>query len=80
VVATAVGGVPEIVENETSALLTAPNDPPAMATAIGRLLADLELGSRFKRNSKALVVKNHSPQSYVRSLIQIYQNVIEVRR
>jgi glycosyltransferase involved in cell wall biosynthesis len=80
VVATTVGGVPEIVENETSALLTAPNDPPAMAKAIGRLLTDVELGSRIKRNSKALVVKNHSPQSYVRSLIQTYQNVIEERR
>jgi glycosyltransferase involved in cell wall biosynthesis len=80
VVATAVGGVPEIVENETSALLTPPNDPSAMATAIGRLLNDFELGESLRKNSRTLVLENHSPQRYVRSLIQTYLTVIEGRR
>ena len=80
VVATAVGGVPEIVENETSALLVPPNDPSAMATAIDRLLTDFELGSRMKKNSQALIGKNHSPVLYAKSLIQTYRNVIEARR
>lgn len=80
VAATAVGGVPEIVENETSALLTAPNDPSAMATAIDRLLKDLALGARLRRNSAELVVKNHSPQRYVQSMIQTYSNVVEGRK
>ena len=80
VVATAVGGVPEIVENETSALLIPPNAPAAMATAIRRLLKDSELGARLKKRSAELIVKNHSPQRYVQSLIQTYSSVIDGRK
>lgn len=43
VVATAVGGVPELVEHEASGLLVPPRDPKAFADALGRLVADAEL-------------------------------------
>lgn len=79
VVATAVGGVPEIVENEMSALLTPPKNPSAMASAIDRVLNDVALGTRLKRSSAALIVKNHSPQEYLRAMIQTYSNVIDSR-
>ena len=79
VVATAVGGVPEIVEDKTSALLVPPRDPTAMANAIDRLVKDFELGARLSRNAAGLVAKNHSPQQYVRELIQTYSTVFEQR-
>ncbi|MGI9185286.1 MAG: glycosyltransferase family 4 protein [Solirubrobacteraceae bacterium] len=40
VVSTAVGGIPEILEDGRTALLVPPRDPTALATAIHRLLAD----------------------------------------
>lgn len=40
VVATAVGGIPDIVRHGETGLLVAPDDPEAAATAIGRLLGD----------------------------------------
>jgi len=40
VVATAVGGVPEVVEDGTSGLLTPPGDAGALAAAVARLLDD----------------------------------------
>jgi glycosyltransferase involved in cell wall biosynthesis len=76
IVATAVGGVPEIVENEESALLVPVNDPAALAAGIARLLADAELGRRLTRNAAEIVSKNHSPEEYVRSLIAIYDEVM----
>lgn len=79
IVATRVGGVPEIVEDEKSALLTPSNDPPAMARAIDRLLKDFELGTRLKRKAAELALENHSPERYVGSLVQTYSNVIEGR-
>src|SRR5207248_7230096 len=68
IVATAVGGVPEIVENEESALLVPANDPAALAAAIVRLLTDADLGRRLTMNAAETVSKNHSPEEYVRSL------------
>ncbi len=79
VVATAVGGVPEIVQNEKSALLVSPNDPPALATAIDRLLHDQNLAGRLTKEARELVVRNHSPERYAGSLIEIYRGVIARR-
>lgn len=72
VVATAVGGVPEIVENGESALLVAPRDIQAMASAIGRVLADAPLARRLASNASGLVRTRHSPAAYARSVTEIY--------
>ena len=65
IVATAVGGVPEIVENEVSALLVPESDPAAIAVALAALLTDKELSRRL------------ATEDYARSLIEIYREVID---
>jgi glycosyltransferase involved in cell wall biosynthesis len=47
VIATAVGGVPEIVHEGENGLLVPPNDPVALAGAIRRLFADDDLRRRL---------------------------------
>jgi glycosyltransferase involved in cell wall biosynthesis len=47
VVATRVGGVPEIVVDGENGLLVAPNDPTAFTAALARLLADDDLRARL---------------------------------
>jgi glycosyltransferase involved in cell wall biosynthesis len=76
IVATAVGGVPEMVEDNVSALLVAPNDPRAMAGAITRVLTDRELAERLAANASVLAATRYSPETYVRSLIEIYRGII----
>jgi glycosyltransferase involved in cell wall biosynthesis len=79
VVATSVGGVPEIVENDVSALLVPAADPTGLASAIARLLADKELAQRLTENAATLVANLYTPENYVRSLVKIYREVIEAR-
>jgi glycosyltransferase involved in cell wall biosynthesis len=79
IVATAVGGVPEIVADEESALLVPPNNPQALAAAIDRLLQDSALAQRLTTVASALVAREHSPETYARSLIRLYQEVVEQR-
>ncbi len=76
VVATAVGGVPEMVEDERSALLVPARDPRTFAAALARLLTDKELAQRLAANSSSLVATRYSPETYVRSLVEIYRGVI----
>jgi len=76
IVATAVGGVPEIIENNESALLVPPNDPPSLAAGITTLLTDKDLAQRLARRAATLVDTQHAPESYVRSLVEIYREVI----
>jgi glycosyltransferase involved in cell wall biosynthesis len=47
VIATAVGGIPEIVENEKSGLLVEPQNPAALAEAIFRLYRDTPLRAQL---------------------------------
>jgi glycosyltransferase involved in cell wall biosynthesis len=78
-VATAVGGVPEIVENETSALLVPSNNPSSIATALAVLLTDKILAQRMATNAARLVEAHHNPEDYAQSLIEIYCEVIDRR-
>lgn len=76
VVATAVGGVPEMVADEESALLVPARDPRAMAAALARVLTDGRLARGLAANASALVTTRYSPETYVRSLLGIYREVI----
>jgi glycosyltransferase involved in cell wall biosynthesis len=48
VVATAVGGVPEIVRDGENGLLVPPGDPAALTAALRRYLGDAELQRRLR--------------------------------
>jgi glycosyltransferase involved in cell wall biosynthesis len=53
IVSTNVGGVPYLLEHDHDALLTPPNDAPAMAAAIRRILTEPGLAEKLSRNARA---------------------------
>ena len=55
VIATAVGGVPEVVRDGENGLLVVPRDPAALAAAIARFFADDELRARLAAAAPASV-------------------------
>ncbi len=76
IVATSVGGVPEMVENDQTALLVPASDPQAMADAIARVLNDEQLAQRLAASASTLSAFRFSPESYVRSLIKVYREAL----
>jgi glycosyltransferase involved in cell wall biosynthesis len=79
VVATAVGGVPEMVENNESALLISPNDHRELADAIARVLTDKAVAERLTTNAASLIDTRFTPENYVRAVVKIYRGVLEAR-
>lgn len=73
VVATAVGGVPEIVAHEESALLIEPGDPVSMSAAMARLLTEPELAQRLTARGYELILDRHQPEARTRQLVEIYR-------
>jgi glycosyltransferase involved in cell wall biosynthesis len=58
VVATDVGGVRDVVRDDDTGLLVAPEDPAALAAAIVRVLTDDALADRLRRSAFALVAEH----------------------
>lgn len=72
VVATNVGGVPEMIENGRTGLLVPPRDPVALGEAIARLLTDHPLADILARAGHDFVHANFSLDEMVRAISAIY--------
>ena len=72
VAATAVGGVPELVTPARTGWLAEPSDPPALAAALRRLLANPEQCRDFGREGRRRVVRDFS----LGAMVSRYQEVL----
>lgn len=83
VVATAVGGVPEMVVHERTGLLVPPHDPAALGAAIARLLTDHPLADTLARAGHDFVHAHFSVEHMVTAVERIYEEgaaVVAARR
>jgi glycosyltransferase involved in cell wall biosynthesis len=72
VVATRVGGIPEIVTHQETALLIEPGDVPGMSAAIASLLEDQVLSQRLVERCREWILRHHSPAARVHKLLGLY--------
>lgn len=75
VVATAVGGNPEAIEDGVTGLLVSPGDPAALASAIERLLVDPDLRTRLGEAAQRLVAEKFSIESMMAQMTDMYLDV-----
>lgn len=76
VVATNVGGLPEIVEDGVTGILVPPKDPDALAEAAIHLLRDPELRRRLGRAARDRVVSEFSIERVVEQTLKVYERVL----
>ena len=74
IVASNVGGIPEMIEDGVSGLLVPPHDPAALADAIARLLLDHPLADTLARNGHDVVHERFSAELMVRTVEDIYDD------
>lgn len=72
VVATAGGGVPEIIEDGISGLLAPMNDAPALAAAMMKLLSDPEFARKIGKGGRARVDSHFTIQQTARRMEQVF--------
>ncbi len=75
VVATAVGGIPEIVTDGESALLVPPGDPARMAEALHAVLTSPGLAERLAARGREIAAARHSPEARVRAICDVYREL-----
>lgn len=76
VVATAVGGIPEIAKDQEQALLVPPGDSAAMARAIDVLLSSPETRDKLVTAARTLAATRYSPGQRARELVALYGSVL----
>lgn len=74
-VATAVGGIPSLVDDGGSGLLVPASDPPALAAALERLAGDRDLAQRLGGEARRVVERDHSPAAVAAAYADIYAEV-----
>jgi glycosyltransferase involved in cell wall biosynthesis len=76
VVATSVGGVPEVVVDGQTGLLVPPGDLVALQDAIIRLLGDPALRQALERRARELAVRRFAVDVWASRLRQVYDSVL----
>lgn len=74
-VATAVGGVPDLVADGVSGLLVPPLDPASLADALARVLSDPPLATSLGREAKRMVEHSYSLEIAAARYADIYDEV-----
>lgn len=72
VVATSVGGVPNVVADGRTGLLVPPRDPQALADGIVRLLRDPERAASYGQAGRASVFPRHSSTRLIQDVERLY--------
>jgi glycosyltransferase involved in cell wall biosynthesis len=76
VVATRVGGTPEIVEDGVTGLLVSPGDPQVLAAAISRLLHDRTTARQLGQSARRRVFSRYSLEQAVASTERLYDDLL----
>jgi glycosyltransferase involved in cell wall biosynthesis len=76
VMASKVGGVPDLIQHEVNGLLGDPECPETFRTTIARLLDDRNLAARIAHEAKKQAQRRFHPQVIAREHLRIYREVL----
>jgi len=76
VVATNVGGIPELITNEVTGLLVPPNDPTKLGNAINQLLENKGFSQKLVDTAFDFVIKNMTWDVVLPKYINFYEKIL----
>lgn len=80
IIATAVGGIPEVVRDGRHGLLVPPGDPAALAAALGKLATDDALRQKLGEQAAARARDDYSFDTMTRKYHELYADILAGRR
>ena len=75
VIASSVGGVPEMVRHGVTGWLVPPDDPVALTEALRLLRGDKLLRYRLSENAQRFVRQHHNPDQLVTATLSVYERL-----
>ena len=79
VVASRVGGIPEVVIEGVNGFLVSPDDPQALARQIVKLLKDEDLRRRMGQAGKRMIDERFSAKRMVGDIVNVYEELLKTK-
>jgi len=76
IVATNVGGIPELIETNVSGILVPPNDPNQLLKAVNGLLEDKEAAKKIVESGYDFVIENLTWEILLPKYVKFYEDLI----
>ena len=76
VLASKIGGVPDLIESEKTGLFCDPDRPESFREAMEKLLADREFARQLATTAKAEALRRFHPQAVARQHLEIYRQAL----
>lgn len=80
IVASNVGGIPEIIEHGVNGLLVPPGDPQALAAAIQELIDDPERAKRLGEAARRTAFERFSAEAMAAAYMDLYERLLREKR
>ena len=78
VLATKVGGVPEIIQHDMNGWLVTPGSVTELEQALRRLLDDRQAYDRIQKNTKSSLMPKFCPDARARSILAMYHDMLDL--
>lgn len=75
VIASNVGGIPEIVQHKDTGILAEPKNPKQIADAVKYLLGNPDVAREMGKRGKELVKKRYSPSIIAKKYLEVYERL-----
>ena len=75
-IASDVGGIVDLIENEENGIQVPPQNPEALTAALHRVLTEPDFASVLGKNARVTVQKKFDSETSIRKLDEIYQRLI----
>lgn len=75
-IASRVGGIPELIENQVTGILVNPENPQELAQSIEKLLADHNLSNKIKENAFLNIINNFNFEKTVSCTHKLYLGLL----
>ncbi len=76
VVASRVGGIPDLIEQDVNGLLVRPGDVKELADALEKILSDKRLARKMGREGRKRIKEQFSAQGMVQSIERVYRELL----
>lgn len=76
IVTTAIGGIPDIVDDNATGMIAQAGDAQSLANSLGRLLKDKDLVALFGENGKKKLLEQFTEKNFESTLLEILQEII----